>query len=410
MQRFWMILVACAFFFVTLPAAAQAPTADPSKTPASKGGTAVLQCEDIPACAESVKKRTRNTSRWVACTIPPRTRIENKDGSYSAVTTPETSAIVDGKCVCPAGFTLSKAFKMVGKSEQKDGTILQSWELRGECLPGQVEPNADVIAAALNRQRDFIKTVDARSLATENTVAGIKTTLGGQTRMINYNAEEIDKLKKDVDTLKAFMDGTCQAGDLPENWKELCGRIDELERLKYSRAVFRLGAAGVYSRYPGRNYAGVALEGGYMSPRTSPTSPLRLEVGGRVGVGSAGNMDTSGNGSSAVAYNTTLYAGPVFDLDEKGQYKLHTRGMVEALWRTNAFAAMSRRYGGELAFSVCPFAEGGAQSSFCFVPSVNLTHGRSAHPLKPTEEVPQPGNRGESNVTAGGAVTSLWQF
>jgi len=418
MKSFWtMILVAMiglsySFSAKATPAEEAKPAGDSATTAVSTDPAThndrdkMLTCEDAAKCAEAARKAVVKSARWVECIIPPEVKILSENGTYVTQKSPPPTWQMNQECVCPEGYSRSKSYRLRSKSE-KDGKVYEQWDVAGVCLPLAVEPNAEVIADGLNYLRTFISRVELMALNTDKEVAGIKVTLGGHTEMIEYNRQEIAKLRADVDNLKVFMEGACSAPNLPANWKALCDKVDELDRQAYERQIFRLGAAGTYSRYPGRNYFGVALEGGWMTPRMSPESPLRLELGGRLGVGSAENMTEGGD--AALSLEGTVYAGPVFDLDQKGQYKLHVRGMGQQLLLMDGFKAQGRRYGAEMAVSICPFAEARSQSSFCIVPHLNVTHGRSTFQMPETESIPAY-NRGESNVTMGAGIGILGQF
>ncbi len=415
MKSFWTILVAA--FVLTFSLAAKANPAEEAK-PAGDGASASYtkadhdgvdtqqNCADAARCAEEARKAVVKSARWVECIIPPEVKIVDESGTYVTQKSPPPTWKVGQECVCPDGYSRSKSYRLRSKSE-KDGKVYEQWDVAGVCLPLAVEPNAEVIADGLNHLRAFISRVEQMAINTDGEVAGIKVVIGGHTEMIEYNRQEIGKLRADVDNLKMFMEGACSASNLPANWKALCDKVDELDRQAYERQIFRLGAAGTYSRYPGRNYFGSALEGGWMTQRMTPESPLRLELGGRLGVGSAEKMTESGD--SALSLEGTVYAGPVIDLDQKGQYKLHVRGMGQQLLLMDGFKAQGRRYGAEMAVSICPFAEARSQSSFCIVPHLNLTHGRSTFQMPATETAPA-FNRGESNVTLGAGIGILGQF
>jgi hypothetical protein len=236
-------------------------------------------------------------------------------------------------------------------------------------------------------------------------LAEIIVSLDGHAGQLNLNAGAIKALEDRVDRHRWILESVCADAEAPRGVRDLCDAIQQRAR---DRQITVLGISGTISRYPGRTHFGAAVEGGLITPPLSEGSLLRLEFGGRLGVGSSGEMKEDRD--SALGFEGTIYGGPVFDLDKDGQYKLHLRGMGQQLLLVNGFKAMGRRYGGEVAFSLCPGAEAMSQGSFCVVPHTNLTHGASVFPRTPTEDYPDPPMRGESGVSMGGGFGITGQF
>jgi len=417
MSRFWRVFCAilCVSFAapialtITTSAQAQGVVGDPtasSTKPAEKVDT-IRDCSEVADCNEERRKRTRKSSRWVECTIPPYHKIENDDGTYTAVKTESRPILRDGKCICPEGFELSKAFRKVGSKPQDDGTILENWEVSGRCLP-PVEPNAEIVAQGLNSLTDWLAKVDKDVGGNYEIIGGLQTTVGGHTKKINYNRQQINQLRRDVQNLKRMYEGACKAPNLSAEWRKMCKAIADADARSKNRMQLYIGGSGELNRFPDRTQGGVAFNLGWMSPRHSNDVPVRFEAGTRIGWGQAGNINADRD--DGAAFLITGYGGPVVDLTQDTKYQLHLRGMGQTLLDPHRFEAMGRRYGAEVAVSICPWATEANQSSLCFRPFVNGTHGRSRFDREPTEEVSNPPMRGESGWTAGGGASVVGRW
>lgn len=382
-----------------------------SSSDASKDNK-VETCDDIAKCLEKARAQTKRVFTWEKCEAPTEQRIVFEDNKYTVQNKENTARIEQGACVCPDGYELSKSWRMVRTVKANDGTKTEYYKGLGVCLPTNVEPNAEVIAEGLNRLMTFASQTNTRLNGVEGKMAEVMVILNGHAQQIELNAEgvkflreRLEGLDERVDRHQAILNTMCADQNAPQGVRDLC---EAVQRLGRDRQIFRLGATGTYSRYAGRNYVGMALEGGWITPPLSDTSSLRLELGGRLGIGSSSEMKESGN--SALGLEGTIYTGPLFDLDDDGQYKLHLRGMGQQLLLMDGFKAMGRRYGGEVAFSFCPKAEAYSQGSFCVVPHMNLAYGDSAFLRAPTEQHPSPPMRGESGATFGAGIGVMGQF
>ncbi|MDF1497428.1 MAG: hypothetical protein P1P90_05215 [Patescibacteria group bacterium] len=412
MRNFWTILVAV--FALTFTTAAKAELPDPSAGSAAAEHIEkdkILTCEDAAKCAEEALKRTRKSSRWESCIAPKEVRIVNTDGTFSVKTTEGEAKVVNGQCVCPEGFELSKAYRMVSKSEQSDGTILESWVIRGRCMPTNVEPNADVIVEGLNQLRQFVSRVDVRSANTDNAVAIIHRTIGGHTHKIAYNAGQIEQLRADMEDVKAFMRDACSYENLSDEWKKVCQGVDDYQRKldEHLRNHWVLGAGAAMEivRFPDNTYVGPALQ---LSLETPPVAgPMSLAFVGRLGTGRAEDIGT--DNSAGWAYKGSFVPSLLWHLDDNERAKLYTGFLAEQLYKpTGDNKDRARRLGGEVAGAYCPMAELGSPASICFGGFLNLAHGTAIFDRQPTEIDPNPENRGEKAITLGGGFTVTGQF
>jgi len=391
----------------------KAPTANApaAAAPAASGNSSnVNNCDDVRECLASVQASTKTVYTWKVCEAQRNVQVRFDAGTGYTVHVNGDKAIIErGQCICPEGYNLSKSWRLANVQKSQDGsTKTEYYEGMGLCLPKDVEPNAEVIVDGLNRLFRHAQDVNYYLMDHEQKLGSVQADLAGLKQSVELNADAIRKMRGELERNSSFVSQACDSPNVPKSWAKICNASKRLDALEYNRNLLRFGLSANYSRYPGRNFFGAGIEGGLMTQRMNPESPLRLELGGRLTLGSAEKMEPSGD--STLVTETSLYVGPVFDLDEEGRYKLHTRGMAQLLWQNNGFNLWGRRYGGELAVSVCPFAEARSQRSFCFVPNVNLTHGRSAFPLQPTLQNPNPGNRGESNVTMGAGLMIGGQF
>jgi hypothetical protein len=351
-KAFWSFLAVFSFLFL-LPGAAFADPEGGENAKETAGEEKPSDfCKNVLDCLEKARAQTKRVFTWERCEAPSEQRIVFENDAYTVRVTDNTARIEQNACVCPEGYELSKTWRMTNVQKSDDGTRTEYYKGLGICLPMNVEPNAEVIAEGLNRLMTFASQTNARLDGLEGSLAEVIVNLDGHGRQIALNAEGIEELREQlrqledrVDRQQFILDSMCADPDAPKGVRDLC---DAVHRLGRDRQIFRLGVAGTYSRYPGRNHAGGALEGGWITPPLSETSPLRLELGGRLGIGSSGEMKEGGN--SALALEGTIYAGPLFDLDDDdGQYKLHLRGMGQQLMLMDGFKAMGRRYGGEVA-------------------------------------------------------------
>jgi hypothetical protein len=414
-KAFWRFLVVFSFLFF-LPGAAFANP--PDTTPAAEDNRSheekdkILTCPDVSDCIDKARAQTKRVHTWKSCDIMGHDEIVFGDGKYTVKETADRAVIEQNACICPEKYSLSRTVRLTRIVKNADGGKTEYYEMLGVCLPQNTEPNATVIAEGLNRLLEFAAETKSTLGAQGEEITKVTAIVDGHELQINLNTEGIKELREQlgqlegrVDRNEKILESMCADSNAPKGVRDLCNAVQRLGR---DRQIFVIGVAGTYSRYPGRNHAGVALEGGWITPPLSEGSPLRLELRGRLGIGSSGEMKQNGN--SALGLEGTIAVGPVVDLDDDGRYKLHLRGMGQQLMLMDGFKAMGRRYGGEVAFSFCPKAEANSQGSFCVVPHVNLTHGSSAFPRTPTEENPSPPMRRESGVTMGAGIGILGQF
>ncbi len=393
-----MTLLASAFLYTSTSAFATPPVSGSQKDKDF--------CGKVADCATKIVW----SHRWVQCLIPAQTRIQISDDVYKTVPTEVPAWSPGGPCVCPENFTLVRVNR-VSQVTKSDDKVHKHAELSGVCVPLKTEPNAKIIADALNAQRTFMTETRTNLAANRTEVIGMIDTSAGK---IALNADDIDRLKDEANGFSSFMNGACQAPNLPLNWQEICDSVPELNRLVSGlvqrEKPFWLAAHGEAVRFSGRTYIGVGLDAALRTGRLgSEDSRWRLELGGRVGVGTAEKMDPKGSGDSDLMYNTTLYAGPTVDLDDDGVVSLHPRGFIEAGWRVNSDESVSRRYGAELALSFCPNSTKDDPVSFCVMPRFSVGHGRSVFNLAPESDSPAPKDA-QSSVTAAGGVSLGGRF
>ncbi|MBD3281973.1 hypothetical protein GF391_04480 [Candidatus Uhrbacteria bacterium] len=405
---FWAVLLAC--ILMSMPALAQSANPTDEDVAEHVKNDKVLTCDDVRDCQEKQVIRWHNN--WVQCLVPTVKQIRLENGTYKAVDGPNFNWKRGEKCECPEGYTMSRAHR-IQTVTGKDGTVHKTAFISGVCLPLDVEPNAVIIADALNKQREFIAQVNTDLARHKDDVLAWFNDLSGE---VYYNQEDIAKLSGRVDALEAFMNGSCQTSR-PGSWKfYVCNRVEQLaaqvyediKKLKRRQKEMAVRAVFELSHYAGgRDLVGGGV-GGAWYPALSER--VRWELGGRLTLTHGQDM-TEYDGDSAAAVMGTVYTGPSFLATEDGQVQVHARAMVQQAYRIDGFEAMSGGVGPELGVSFCPSSEADAPLSFCVQPFLNLGYGRSGYPEKadPAANVPNH-YREETGWRAGGGITLGGQF
>lgn len=413
MKNFWIFVAVCIALSVPLKAEAAAPTADPTGQMSEHvKKDKILTCEDAARCAEERRKNTVTLPAvWVKCEIPEEYRIELQDGTYVVRNIEKEARVENNRCVCPEGFHLSKSARLA-ENYEREGKRYQRWNAYGVCLPLNTEPNADIIADALNRHREFIQQANVNIAQNANDIVGILQMIDGVATQVEYNRQDIEGLNNRVSGLEAFYQGACGTPNLPTAWQEVCNAqkkaMEDMEALKRRQKDMSLHAVFELSHFSGgRDLVGGGV-GGAWYPALSER--VRWELGGRLTLAHGQDM-TEYDGDSAAAVMGTVYTGPTFLADEDGQVQIHARAMVQQAYRIDGFEAMSGGVGPEIGVSFCPSSEADAPLSFCVQPFLNLGYGRSGYPEKgdPANDIPDH-YRQETGWRVGGGLTLGGQF
>ncbi len=409
MRNFW-IFFAVIFACLSLSLSVMAQTANPSNEEMAEHvkKDKILTCDDAAECADKAREeRRKNTitlaTKWVECEIPTEYRIERDDGQYMVRETQKKARLEGNQCVCPEGFHLSKSAKLAERY-QRGGKTYQRSHAYGVCLPLNTEPNAQIIADALNRHWDFIKKTNVNVAQNANDIVAVMKYVDDTVREVAYNTGDIADLRDRVEGFERFYLGACSTPDLPPAWQELCDAL----KLKHRQKEMSVHAAFELAHFAGgRDFVGGGV-GGAWYPALSDT--VRWELGGRLTLANGQDM-TEHDADDAAAVMGTVYTGPTFLAQEDGQVQVHVRAMVQQAYRIDGFEAMSGGVGPELGVSFCPSSEADAPLSFCVQPFLNLGYGRSGYPEKADPNANVPNHyREETGWRVGGGLTLGGQF
>ncbi len=416
-KMFWSFVCAFSFLFL-LPGAA---FADPEGGESAEGAAEdkqshdekdkILTCENVAECVEKVRAQTKRIHTWERCDVPGDQRVTFEDGKYTVRVTENVARIEQSGCVCPEGYGLSKTWRLTNVTKSEDGTKTEHYKWYGVCLPANVEPNAEVIAAGLNRLMNKAAETETAVGALDVKISGVIALVDGHELKIDFNAEDIKELREQLRLLEgrvAVLESMCEDPNAPKGVRDLCDAVAELQRNAANQFRWRVGGGFAVSSYEGRSFYGPSLEASFQSPRLTAELPLRLELGGQASFGSASSVDEDGSSGAALDYQ--LYVGPVFDLDQQSKFQLHVSALGKNLYDPNGDIGLARGVGGRVAFSFCPQVDESNQKSVCIVPEAHIVHGTSIFHRTPTEDHPSPPMRGESGVSLGAGIGILGQF